>query len=186
MDPTDMKVAVAELSALNKMIKLRELEISKREEKLSEREKFVFNKLKNADEIRRLTDSVSTLRREKKSLKSSSDELENENKRLLARVDRLEREIVNDRAVKATLRKHQTAPIEKTLEPPKPKRKPQIKTDGQTEMANVLFDFVAEIFYKEFEVSSDRQIDNAIALSCRLHRLWLGSKVILRSFLLKS
>ena len=30
MDPTDMKVAVAELSALNKMIKLRELEISQK------------------------------------------------------------------------------------------------------------------------------------------------------------
>ena len=105
MDQTDMKVAIAELSALNKMIKRREFEVSKREEKLAERENLTLTNIKNQEEIRRLTDSVTILRREKKSSKKSYDDLEKENQRLTARVDRLEREIANDRAVKETLRK---------------------------------------------------------------------------------
>ena len=47
MDQTDMKVAIAELSALNKMIKRREFEVSKREEKLAEREKLFVTDIKN-------------------------------------------------------------------------------------------------------------------------------------------
>ena len=171
MDQTDMKVAIAELSALNKMIKRRESEVSKREEKLAERENLILTNIKNQEEIRRLTDSVTILRREKKSLKKSYDDLEKENQRLTARVDRLEREIANDRAVKETLRKNQKEVIP-YIEPRKPFRKPVIKSDGQTEISLVLFDVVAEIFHKNFQVSSDRQNDNAIALSSRLHRLW--------------
>ena len=171
MDQTDMKVAIAELSALNKMIKRREFEVSKREEKLAERENLILNNIKNQEEIRRLTDSVTILRREKKSLKKSYDDLEKENQRLTARVDRLEREIANDRAVKETLRKNQKEVVP-YIEPRKPFRKPVIKSDGQTEISLVLFDVVAEIFHKNFQISSDRQIDNAIALSSRLHRLW--------------